>query len=55
MTYDLAIQMVFLNHNNVHRLGVLESQETEASRSTGGTVSHDGALRNLAKLREVFP
>jgi hypothetical protein len=52
-TYDLAIEVVLLDHNSVHRLGILESQESEASRPTSGGISHDSCLQNLSKLREV--
>lgn len=45
--------MVLLDHYNVHRLGIFESQEAEAARPTGGPISHDSALHHFAKLGEV--
>ena len=53
MPYDLAVEIVLLDHNNVHCLGVFERQEAESSRTTGRPISHDGTLSDFAKLREV--
>ncbi len=53
-THDLAIEKVLLDHNNVHCLGVLEGQKSEASRPASSTISHHGALYNLSELREVL-
>lgn len=44
---------MFLDHNNVDRLGVLESEESESSRSSGAAVPHDCTLGDLAELGEV--
>ena len=53
MTYDLAIEMVFLDHNNIDALGVLEGKEAETSRTAGSTIAHDGAFDDFAELCEV--
>lgn len=49
-TYDLAVEEVLLDHDDVDRLGVLERQEAEASRAARVVVPHDGALEDLAEL-----
>ena len=51
--YNLAVKIVLLDHNNVHGLGVLESQESESSRPTRRTISHNSTLSDFAKLREI--
>jgi hypothetical protein len=53
-TNDLAVEVVFLDHDDVDCLGVLEGQEAEAAGATGGAISHDCALDNFAELREVI-
>lgn len=53
-THNLAVKVVFLDHHNVDSLGILEGKESEATRATGGAISHNGAFYNLAVLREVI-
>lgn len=43
-TYDLAVEVMFLYHNDVDSLWVFESEEAESSRATGGAVAHDCAF-----------
>lgn len=54
VAYNLPIQEVLLDHNNVHCLGVLEGEEAETSRSAGRAISHDSAFRHLTKLGEII-
>jgi glutathionyl-hydroquinone reductase len=51
--YDLAVQIMLLDHDSVDRLWIFESQEAKTSGAARGSVSHDGALYYLAKLFEV--
>jgi hypothetical protein len=44
---------VLLHHNDVDAFRVLESEETETSRASGGRVAHHGAFTNFTELREV--
>jgi hypothetical protein len=53
-TYDLSVQIVLLDHDNVDCLGVFEGEETESSRSAGGAISHNSALQNVSKRGEVI-
>lgn len=53
-TYDFAIEIVFLHHDDVDTLGVLERQKAEASRAASSRVTHDGTFADLAELREVI-
>lgn len=41
---------MFLHHNDVHSLGILECQKAEAPRPTGSAITHDGAFNYLTKL-----
>lgn len=45
---------MLLDHDRVDSLGISESQEAETARAAAGTVAHDGALEDIAKLREVI-
>lgn len=50
LSYNLAVKVVLLDHDNVDSLWILESQETETSRATGRSVTHDSTFEHLAKL-----
>jgi hypothetical protein len=52
-THNFAIKEVLLDHDDVDTFGVLESEEAESTRTTGGAISHDRAFAHLAELREV--
>jgi hypothetical protein len=52
-TYNLAIQEVLLDHDNVDAFGVLESEETKAARSTSCAITHNGTFCHFSKLSEV--
>lgn len=52
-TYNLAVEEVLLDHDNVDSLGILECKEAEATGSARVVVTHDSALEDLAELREV--
>jgi len=41
---------MLLDHYNVDAFWVFKGKETEASRSSGGGVTHDSALADFAKL-----
>jgi hypothetical protein len=51
--HNLAVEVVLLDHDDVDRLRVLEGEEAEAARATGGAVAHNSAFHHFAKLREV--
>jgi hypothetical protein len=53
-SYNLAVQEVLLDHDNVDRLGIFERQKSKASRTSGAAVAHDGTLDNLTKLLKVL-
>ena len=53
ITYDLSVEVMFLNHNNINCSGILESQEPETAGTTAGAVAHDGAFEDFAELGEV--
>jgi hypothetical protein len=53
VTYDLAIKVVLLDHDDVDSFWIFESQETETSRAACCAVAHYRAFENLAKLREI--
>lgn len=42
--YNLAVEIVLLNHDGVDSLGVLKSKKAETSRAAGCTIAHDGAF-----------
>lgn len=44
VTDNLPVEVVFLDHNNVHRLRVLEGEKAEATRTTCGPIAHNGAF-----------
>lgn len=50
ISYDLSVELMFLDHDNVDSLGVPESKETEATGTASGTISHYGTLDNFTKL-----
>ncbi len=45
---------MLFDHDGVDDLRVSEGEEAEAARTTGGAVSHDGALDDIAELREIL-
>lgn len=49
-TYDLAVKLVFLHHDDVNGLGISECEETETTRTSGCTIAHDSTLGDFAKL-----
>lgn len=49
-THNLSIQIVFLDHDSVHRLCIPEGQEAEPSRPTSSAIAHDSALHDLSEL-----
>ena len=49
-TDNLAVELVFLHHDNVDGLGVSECEETETTRTSCRTITHDSALGDFAKL-----
>lgn len=49
-THDLAIKLVLLHHHNVNSLGISESQEAKATRTSCGSITHDSTLSDLTKL-----
>ncbi len=53
ITYNLAIEVVLLNHDDINCLGIFECQETKSSGAASGAVAHDCAFENLAELGEV--
>ena len=52
-THDFSIKIVLLNHHNINCSRILEGEKAETSGATGCSVTHDGALEDLAKLREI--
>jgi hypothetical protein len=52
-TYNLAIEIVFLDHHGVDTFGVPESEEAESTGTTGRDVAHDSTFADLSKLGEV--
>jgi hypothetical protein len=48
--YNLAIQKMFLDHDNIDRLGVLKGQEAKATGPAGAAVSHHSALDDFSEL-----
>ena len=48
-THDFAVEEVFADHDGIHGRGVLERQEREAARATGG-IPHDRARLDFAEL-----
>lgn len=49
-TYNLAIQKMFLDHDNVDCLRVLEGQEAKATGPPRAAVSHYSALDDFSEL-----
>lgn len=45
---------MFLDHHGIDSLGVLECEEAETTRATRGTIAHDLAIGDIAKLLKVF-
>lgn len=52
-THDLAIKLMFLDHDNIDCLGVLESEEAKSAGTSGGAIPHHRTFDDLAKLREI--
>ena len=48
-THNFAVEEVLADHDGVHGRGVLERQEREAARATGG-IPHDRARLDFAEL-----
>jgi hypothetical protein len=46
--------MMLFQHDNVYGLWVLESEEAEATRTTGRSIPHHSAFKNLAELLKVI-
>jgi len=51
--YNLAVEVVFLHHDCVDALRILEGKKPKTSRAASGGVAHDGALADLTELRKV--
>jgi hypothetical protein len=49
-TYNFAVEIVLLHHDDVDALGVTEGEEAETSRATGSRVTHDSAFAHFAEL-----
>ena len=45
---------MLFDHDGVDDLRVSEGEEAEAARTTGGAVSHNSTLDDIAELREVL-
>lgn len=54
MAYNLAVKEMLLYHDNVHSLGILEREESKATRAAGTAVTHDCAFHNFTELFEVL-
>ena len=52
-THNLSIQIMLFDHHSVDRLGVSESQESEAPRTTCGAIPHDRTFLHISELGEV--
>lgn len=52
-TYDLAIKLVFLDHDNVDRLRVSEGEKAESTGAACGAIAHYRAFNDLAELCEI--
>lgn len=45
---------MLLDHDNVHTFWILEGEEPETTRTTTGTIAHNGTLAHFAVLGEVI-
>lgn len=52
--YDFSIQEVLFDHDRVDDLGVSKCQKSEASRPSGGAISHDSTFGHFTKLGEIL-
>jgi hypothetical protein len=52
-TYNLAVQIVLLDHDGVDSLGVFEGEEAKSTRAAGSTVTHHGAFQHLTEFFKV--
>jgi hypothetical protein len=52
-TYNLAIEIMLLDHDRVYALGVPEGEKAKSTGAASRSIAHDGALADLSELREV--